>query len=419
MRHSPHELLSRIASGEDSYLELKELSFSGKVLKGPKRNALADEIAAFSNARGGKLVLGIEDDTHEILGIPFENLDSVANLVTEICHDAIDPPVDAMVEKLELPDSSGSLQWVLLVELNRSLSVHRSPGGYYLRSGTSKRRMSQDQLGRLMQQRSRTRLIQFDETAVPKTWLSHLDPMLVERFRTSRTSDELETLAVKLGMAARDGSGDTNLTLAGVLLGTMHPEQWLPNAFIQATAYRGMSIGRALDKSNYQIDAKDIRGPLDQQVAEACRFVARNQRLSARKSLGRTDFAQYEMTAVFEALVNAVAHRDYSLQRSKIRLRMFSDRLELYSPGDLVNTMTPSTMAYRQATRNEVIASLLAKCKATKELEGLGTFRDTLMDRRGEGVPIILERSEALSGREPRYELIDGIELVLTIFAAG
>ncbi len=419
MRHGPHELHSRIAAGEDSYLELKQLFFSSKVQKSPKRNALADEIAAFYNARGGRLVLGIEDDTHEILGIPFENLDSVANLVTEICHDAIDPPVDAMVEKLELPDSSGSLRWVLLVELNRSLSVHRSPGGYYLRSGTSKRRMSQDQLGRLMQQQSRTRLIQFDETAVPDTWLSHLDPMLVGRFRTSRTSDGLETFEVKLGMAVRVGAGNTNLTLAGVLVGTMHPERWLPNAFIQATAYRGTSIGRALDKSNYQIDAKDIRGPLDQQVAEACRFVARNRRLSARKSLGRTDSPQYEITAVFEALVNAVAHRDYSLQRSKIRLRMFSNRLERYSPGDLVNTMTPSTMAYRQATRNEVIASLLAKCKVTNEIDRLGTLRDTLMDRRGEGVPIILERSQALSGREPRYVVIDGAELLLTIFAAG
>ena len=201
MRHRPHELLSRIAAGKDSCLELKELSFSGKVLREPETNALADEIAAFSNARGGQLVLGIADNTNEILGILFENLDSVGNLVREICLNALDPPVDAMIEELELPGSSGNLQWVLLVELNRSLSVHGSPGGHFLHSGTSKRRLLQDQLGRLMQQRSRTRLIQFDETAVPGTWLSHLDPVLVDRFRTSRTSDELGILAVKLGMA--------------------------------------------------------------------------------------------------------------------------------------------------------------------------------------------------------------------------
>ena len=98
---------------------------------------------------------------------------------------------------------------------------------------------------------------------------------------------------------------------------------------------------------------------------------------------------------------------------------MDSNRLEIYSPGELVNTMTPEAMAYRQAARNEVITSLLAKCEVPTEIDGLKTVRSTLMDRRGEGVPIILERSQKLSGREPRYETIDGIELLLTVFAAG
>lgn len=365
------------------------------------------------------LVLGVEDNTREILGIPFENLDSVGNLVTEIRHEALDPPVDAVIEKIRFPDSSGTLQWVLVIEVERSLSVHRSPGGYYLRSGMSNGRMTQDQLGRLMQQRSRNRLIEFDGTPVPHTWMSHLDPVLVDRLQTSRTSDDFESLAVKLGRAVKHDSRGANLTLAGVLLGTRRPERWTPNALIQAPAYRGKSIGEAQNKLNYRIDAKDIHGPLDQQVAEACQFVARNQRLSARKTLGRTDFPQYPMTAVLEALVNAVAHRDYSLQRSNIRLQMFSDRLELYSPGALASTITPSTMAYRQATRNEVIPSLLTKCGVSKGIDGLGTSRRTLMDRRGECVPIILEHSKALSGREPCYELIDGVELLLTIFAAG
>lgn len=418
VRHTRHKLLSQIAAGEDSFLEFKELVFSGKRLKGPKRNVLADEIAAFSNAHGGRLVLGIEDRTREVVGIPIEKLDSVARLVNEICHDAIDPPVDAVIERIDLPDSSGDLRWVLVLKMESSLSVHRSPGGYFLRSGLSKRRMTQDQLGRLMQQRSRSRLIQFDETAVPGTWMSHLSPALVDRFRTSRTSDDLQTLALKLGMATKTENGRTNLTLAGVLLGTRSPQRWLPNAFIQATAYRGTSIGKAIDEPNYQIDAKDIFGPLDQQVEESCQFVARNQRVAARKVLGRQDRPQYDMTAIFEALVNAVAHRDYSLQRSKIRIRMFSDRLELYSPGDLVNAMTPDSMEYRQATRNEIITSLLSKCDVSRRISYVNTTRNTLMDRRGEGVPIILERSESLSGQVPVYDLIDGTELLLTIFSA-
>jgi len=121
---------------------------------------------------------------------------------------------------------------------------------------------------------------------------------------------------------------------------------------------------------------------------------------------------------VFEALVNAVAHRDYSIYGAKIRLRIFANRLEIYSPGALANTMTVDSLAVRQASRNETITSLLAKCPVPEDIGGLETQRSTLMDRRGEGVAIILERSEELSGKRPVYELPDESELKLTIFAA-
>lgn len=73
---------------------------------------------------------------------------------------------------------------------------------------------------------------------------------------------------------------------------------------------------------------------------------------------------------------------------------------------------------FRQASRNETITSLLARCPVPADIAGLETSRSTMMDRRGEGVAIILERSERLSGRRPVYELPDESELRLTIFAA-
>ena len=418
MLASATDLLAQIVAGEDSSLELKEVGFRGARVSDPSRNQLADELASFANARGGVLVLGVDDDSKEILGIPLAKLDSVEQFVTEVCHDSIDPPLYATTQKLSIPDSLGVPRWVLRVHVARSLSIHRSPGGYMLRVGSSKRKMAQDQLGRLFQQRSQARLVRFDETVVPGTSLSDLESSLLGRFRTGRTTDSDRMLAIKLGMAADDDFGETRLTVAGVLMGTGRPEQWLRHTFIQAVAYWGNSIGAATDESNYQVDAMDIVGPLDAQVAEACRFVARNQRVTARKALGRTDFPQYDMTAVFEAVVNAVAHRDYSMQGSKTRMRMFANRLELYSPGELANTMTPDTLAYRQATRNEAIASLLAKCKVPESITGLKSTRSTLMDRRGEGVPLILELSEAISGRRPLYETVDGAELLLTIYGA-
>jgi ATP-dependent DNA helicase RecG len=80
--------------------------------------------------------------------------------------------------------------------------------------------------------------------------------------------------------------------------------------------------------------------------------------------------------------------------------------------------MTVASLPYRQAARNEAIASLLAKIRVPRE-DWLDTGRATLMDRRGEGVPIILQKSEALSEKRPIYEVFDDAELRLTIFAAG
>jgi predicted HTH transcriptional regulator len=123
------------------------------------------------------------------------------------------------------------------------------------------------------------------------------------------------------------------------------------------------------------------------------------------------------MEAVFEAIVNAVAHRDYSIYMSKIRLHIFSDRLELFSPGCIPNTMTIESLPFRQATRNELLASLLARCPVPSGLPNVR--REFIMDKRGEGVPIILQASKNLSGRMPEYKLLDDAELMLTIFAAS
>ena len=114
------------------------------------------------------------------------------------------------------------------------------------------------------------------------------------------------------------------------------------------------------------------------------------------------------MQAVFEALVNAVAHRDYAIQGSKIRPHMFSDRLELFSPGAIPNTMTIDSRSLRQESRNELLTSLLARCPISiANYPGEHRF---IMDKRGKGGPIILSESQSLSGKRPEYRLLDDAE---------
>ena len=279
--------------------------------------------------------------------------------------------------------------------------------------------MSSEYLARLFQQRSQAHIIRFDEQIVPLACLGDLQLDLWERFLTARSRAERENFLSKLHMVRTDDEGTLRPTVTGVLMASQDPRQWLPNAYIQAVFYRDVDILTDQSTAPYQLDAADIAGPLDVQVVEACRFVAKNMKVAAFKYMGRLDRPQFDMAAVFEAMVNAVAHRDYSIHGSKIRLRLFSDRLELYSPGSLPNTISVEELAYLQSARNEIITSLLAKCPVPPDAEWLTTDRRTMMDKRGEGVRIIMENSERLSGRLPEYRLIGESELVLTIWAAN
>lgn len=416
---SSAELQKRIQLGEDSSLELKEARFSGNRVVSPHRDGLADELAAFANSHGGTCVIGVEDHSKKVLGVPLELLDTLESFVATLCNDSIEPPLPVAINKVSLPTGEGSEAVVLRVDVSRSIFVHRSPGGYLYRIGSSRRVMTPDYLSRLFQQRSQARLLRFDEQIVPDTTIDDLEPGLWQRFQTPRSDPSREAFLHKLAMARRDEDSAWRPTVTGVLLGAIEPKRWLPNAFIQAIAYRGTVARPTTPGDVYQLDAADFTGPVDQQILDACHFVFRNMRVEATKNVGRRDVPQYSMSAVFEAIVNAAAHRDYSMYGSKIRLRLFSDRLELYSPGPLANTMEVDSLPYRQVSRNEALVSLLARIPIPASLTWLTTERTAFMDRRGEGVGLLLDESEQLSGRRPEFKMLDDSELLLTIFAAS
>ncbi|MYH61252.1 MAG: transcriptional regulator [Caldilineaceae bacterium SB0675_bin_29] len=397
MFDSLSELIEKIHLGEDSTIEFKRQL--------PRRDSLADEIAAFANARGGVILIGV-DDHGEIVGLGQHNLDQTEKTVVEVCRDSIEPQVSIFTEKLQF---DGKV--LLKVEVPRSLFVHKSPGGYIARQGSSKREMPTDQLARLLQSRSQARIISFDEQVVPNTTRHTLHEHFYRRFiREGASEDEIEDLLQKRRLLVRDGSL-YRVSVAGLLMCHDRPDDYLYNSFIQAVFYRGKT-----KDANYQIDAKDFRGPLDRQIMDAYKFVERYNQVSARKDVGRTERSQYSMRAVFEALVNAVVHRDYSKAVSKIRLFMFSDRLELISPGALANTLSVERLRYGQATRNELLARLLSELTVEDNVSRQ-VARRYFLERRGEGVGIILDESTALSGKVPVYEQIDET-LHLTIFAA-
>lgn len=398
------ELLEKIQLGEDSGIEFKrELP--------PDRKDLANEIAAFANTDGGELIIGVDDkrtaDNHrDVPGIELGNLDDIETKVIEVCRDSIHPPVRVTTQKMKIEE-----KYVLRVEIPRSFFVHEAGGIYSGREGSTVRSIPTEQLARLMQSRSQARIIHFDEQVVPDTGMSTLREELYQRFiDTFVTVKDREELLLKRRLLVKEGQHN-RASVAGILMCYDDPTVYLPNSYIQAVCYRGKDMD-----ANYQIDAKDFKGSLDQQITDAYKFVEKHNQVAARKDIGRIDYPQYSMKAVFEALVNAVIHRDYSKATSKIRLFMFSDRLEIYSPGELANTITVDTLLYNQATRNELLARLLSELSIDDDMNRKLT-RKKFLEIRGEGVKTILRESKALNSRKPTYKM-HGKELLLTIFAA-
>ncbi len=401
----PQEVARQLRLGEDSRWEFKQVEFAGDRPTRPRQREFADELAAFANSNGGVMLCGVMDDG-TVQGLSRPQLDALERLVVEACTDAIKPAIDVATHRLEAGDKP-----VLAVRVERGYALHDSPGGSYRRVGSSKRRMTTDERLRLSERRSRALSLRFDKQPVPGTGFRTLDEPLWKPLLSAEGRLDPETALEKLALLAPDDGGAMRATVAGVLLCTAAPHEWLPNACVTATLYRGS------DRASGQLDAQVIVGPLPRQVADAMTFAVRSMRVGAHKSPARTDLPQYSEQALFEALVNAVAHRDYSIAGSRIRLSMFADRLEVNSPGGLPNNLTIDGMAARQATRNEAIASLLGRVPVA-DIPG-SSQRRFFMERRGDGVPVIVRETQALCGQPPTYVLRDESDLFLTLPAAA
>jgi predicted HTH transcriptional regulator len=297
------------------------------------------------------------------------------------------------------------------MEIGRSLWLHESKNGFFYRHADSKRKMSIEHILRLGQSRSQTRIIPFDEQLVSNTDYETLEKPLYQRFIPNKISDdETNNFLFKRHLLIKERDY-YRATVAGLLMCSQHSDEYLYNSFICAVCYSGTT-----KDANYQIDAQDFKGTLDQQIVDAFAFVKKHNQVSALKDIGRIDQPQYSMKAVFEAVVNAVVHRDYSKHGSKIRLFIFADKLELYSPGALANSLTIENLLYNQVSRNELLARLLSELSLDDNIKRQ-TGRKYFLERRGEGVKIILNESLQLSGKKPIYEVF-GEELRLIIFAA-
>ena len=397
MFDTAEQIENQLIAGEDSQTEFKELRLSGRGVQAPNAESVAGEMVAFANADGGTFFLGV-NDAGAPLGIPQEHLDAVERWFLNIATENCDPPIRPIVRK-HVVQVKGECKHLILSEIPRGLYVHRTTGGrYYQRIGSTKRDLTPSELARLFQQRGREYV--FDERAVHAASVSDLNQHRLEAFfGRSQTIPWLDLLR-NTRVITPDEQGADRPTVAGLLAFATEPADFLPSCSIEAACYAGAELS-----SDHLRRVERLAGTAPDQIDAATAFVTQFMQ-EGRAGDGAP---AYDVDVVDEAIVNAVAHRDYAIGGSKIRLFLFADRLELYSPGGLPNTLTLTDMPYRTFTRNQLLVSFLSRQRSKRTGEAF-------LESRGEGVRKILRQGEAHSGRRPEYQLF-GDELRLTLWA--
>lgn len=309
--------------------------------------ALAELLAALANFNGGAVALGVSSTgsvQRDNLAPALRDLLLHASLLT-------DPPlILPAAQEVETPHGL-----FLLVQVPPGLpNVYNVQGVYPTRAGSGNRPMTTAELRRLLLERGEGG---FESNLAEGASVDDLEPQRVERYLDRLmllpAEDATETLLAR-GCLRADESGAVRPTVAGVLLFGRSPQRFVRSAEILCVRYPGPSKGDEFVR-------QEIGGTLPEQIRQAEAFVSSNVRRETRiVGMAREESSEYPLAVVREAIVNAVAHRDYSVRGEGIRLLMFSDHLEVYSPGRLPGHVTLANLLDERYSRNEAIVAVLS-----------------------------------------------------------
>ncbi|NTU80871.1 MAG: transcriptional regulator [Chloroflexales bacterium] len=311
-----------------------------------RRDELAETLVAFANGHGGTLVVGVGGHARpkaEGLADPG----AARELVLEAALACTPPLVLPMPREARAADAS-----LLVVTVPAGLSqVYALHGKYLRREGPTNQPLGPDALRRLLRERGE---VSWERGVPDGASLGELDPQKVEAYaaRVGAAEDPMGLL-YRRGCVVRQGA-DMAPTNGGLLLFARRVEVRFPQAEITLVRYKGRDMADAFER-------EDVRDTLVEAVRRAERWLAEHMRKGSRMvGLERQDWAQFPLGAVREALVNAVAHRDYSVRGEGIRVALFSDRLEVYSPGRLPGHVTVENIVAERYSRNESLVQVLA-----------------------------------------------------------
>ncbi|MER2372638.1 MULTISPECIES: RNA-binding domain-containing protein [Photorhabdus] len=368
---------------------------------------LAKEVVAMANFQGGRVLLGVEDDG-TISGVQRHDLEE---WVMNVFQGKIHPMMLPFYEEVKLDD--GKLVAVISFPIGISkpyVVLHSGKEEIYIRVGTTSRLATREQQMRLFELGG---MLHTEVMPVPRTDMSCLDDARLTNYvkdilrdpDVPKTPDEWQARLLGLGFLT-EAAGSVCCTIAGLVLFGKSPRRYLKQAGLRVMVFHGedKEYQAALDDiidgpmvGRWDLENGDKRlvdGGVIERFIEAMSPFISQESDQVNEELRRETRWFYPLEAVREALVNALAHRDWT-RFVEIEVSSYSDRLEVISPGSLPNSMTVEKMkAGQRSPRNIIVMEVL---------------RDYgYVDYRGMGVRTkIMPLTKALTGKDPEFDLAD------------
>ena len=393
------ELLELIANGENSGVEFKRDDI--------RPEQLAKEVVAMANFQGGRVLLGVEDDG-TVSSIQRPDLEE---WVMNIFQNKIHPMILPFYEEVKLDDGKTVAVVSFPIGISKPYVLrHSGKEEIYIRVGTTSRLATREQQMRLFELGG---MLHTEVMPVPRTDMSCLDDARLMNYirdilrdpDVPQSTEAWQARLLGLGFLT-EAAGNICCTIAGLILFGKNPRRYLKQAGLRVMAFQGddKEYQAALDEiidgpmvGRWDIDQGDKRlvdGGVIERFMEAMTPFISQESAHVNEELRREMHWFYPLEAVREALINALAHRDWT-RFVEIEVSAYSNRLEIISPGTLPNSMTVEKMkAGQRSPRNTIVMEVL---------------RDYgYVDYRGMGVRTkIVPLTKALTGKEPEFELTE------------
>ena len=317
-------------------------------------DSLASEMAAFANANGGTIYIGISDDG-TAPGLSSHDVSRLNQLISNAATQGVRSPLTVQTRNIAL--GNGRLCMVVEVPKGLDKPYFDKNGVIWMKAGSDKRRIqSKEELRRLFQLTEQFHADELPTKVGPENidrWL--FGKFLKEAYRMDlpQNPEDFSRLLKNMNLLSETGK----LNLAGLLLFTERPEWMAPAFVIKSICFPGNEI----HSSEYS-DSEDFAGPLAKVFEGALAFISRNLRkVQAGRGVNSPGQPEIPLLVFEELLVNALVHRDY-LVSAPIRLFIYDNRIEIISPGHLPNNLSvEKILAGNSNIRNPIIASFVAK----------------------------------------------------------